>query len=165
MNFELRPWRKTDLDNLVKYANNPKIANNLTNRFPHPYHRENGQEFIEFANAHTPQHIMAIVVNGEAVGGIGVHPQDDIFHKNAEMGYWLAESLWGNGIITAAIQKMVVYGFQNFDINRIFARPFGTNIGSQRALEKAGFELEARFEQTLFKNGVYYDELVYAVRK
>ena len=32
-------------------------------------------------------------------------------------------------------------------------------------LEKAGFILEGRFEKTLFKNGEYIDELVYAVRR
>ena len=64
-----------------------------------------------------------------------------------------------------AIVQMVEYGFKNWNINRIFARPFGTNIASQKVLEKAGFELEARFEKTIFKNGDYIDELVYAVRR
>ena len=82
-----------------------------------------------------------------------------------ELGYWLAEPFWGQGIITRAIGQMVQYGFENFDITRIFARPFGTNIGSQKALKKAGFLLEARFEKTLFKNGQFLDELVYALRK
>jgi len=58
----------------------------------------------------------------------------------------------------------VKYGFENFDINRIYARPFGSNVGSQKALENAGFKLEARFEKTIYKNGRYEDELVYAIR-
>ncbi|EJF10156.1 GNAT family acetyltransferase [Pontibacter sp. BAB1700] len=60
---------------------------------------------------------------------------------------------------------MVDYGFANWDINRIFARPFGYNIASQRALEKAGFVLEAKLEKTFYKNGEYQDELIYAVRR
>ena len=60
---------------------------------------------------------------------------------------------------------MVAYGFQQFDITRIYARPFGTNGASQRALEKAGFKLEARLQKTIFKDGVYQDELIYATRK
>ena len=85
--------------------------------------------------------------------------------KNAELGYWLAEPFWGKGIITYAIQEMVEYGFKTFDITRIFAIPFGTNIASQKALEKAGFILEARLNKTIFKNGEYQDELIYAIRK
>ena len=57
------------------------------------------------------------------------------------------------------------YGFKNFDLTRIFARPYGTNAASQKVLEKAGFVLEGRFEKTLFKNGEFKDELIYAIRK
>lgn len=165
MNFTLRPWTINDLESLVKYANNPLIAKNMTDAFPHPYTEENGRAFIEFATRNTPPNILAIDLNGEAVGGIGIHPQIDIHRKNAEMGYWLAEPFWGKGIITKAIGQMIGYGFKNFDIERIFARPFGTNIASQKVLEKAGFILEAKFSGTLYKNGEYQDELVYAVRR
>jgi len=165
MHFTLRPFTTNDLDSLVKYANNPKIANNLTDKFPYPYTTENGKMFIEFATKNTPTNIFAIDINGEACGGIGIHPQEDVHRKNAELGYWLAEPFWGNGIITKAIVQMVDYGFKNFDITRIFARPYGTNEASQRVLEKAGFVLEGRFEKTLFKNGEYKDELIYAVRR
>ena len=77
----------------------------------------------------------------------------------------MAEPFWGQGIITKAIIQMVDYGFTTWDITRIFARPFGTNIASQRALEKTGFVLEAKFEKCLFKNNEYVDELVYAIRR
>lgn len=165
MQFQLRPWRPSDIDSLVRYANNPKIAANLTNQFPHPYTREAGEGFIEMTLKSTPTRIFAIEIEGEAGGGIGLHTQTDIHLKNLELGYWLAEPFWGKGIMSAAIQQMVVYGFEHFDVNRIFARPFGTNIGSQKALEKAGFILEGKFEKTLFKNGEYLDELIYAVRR
>lgn len=165
MNFTLRPWTINDLDNLVKFANNEKIAKYMTDQFSHPYTIEKGRSFIEFASKPSPLHVFAIDVNGQAVGGIGVHPQTDIHSKNAELGYWLAEPFWGKGIVTKSVRQMIDYGFKNFDIDRIFARPFGTNKGSQKVLEKAGFILEAKFEKTLFKNGEYFDEMVYAVRR
>jgi RimJ/RimL family protein N-acetyltransferase len=154
-----------DLDSLVKYANNAAIAKFMTNQFPHPYAIENGKRFIEFATKDNPVHIFAIDINGGAVGGIGIHPQSDVQQKNAELGYWLAEPFWGNGIITKAVSQMIDFGFTTYDINRIFARPFGTNIASQKVLEKAGFVLEGRFRNTFFKNNEYLDELVYAIRR
>jgi len=165
MQFKLRPWSMDDLNSLVKYGNNFNIAKNLMDVFPHPYSAENGKWFIGFANQNTPPNILCIEVNGEAAGAIGVHPQSDVFRKNAEMGYWLAEPYWGKGIISKAIVQMTAYAFKNWEINRIFARPFGHNIGSQKALEKAGFRLEGRFEKTVFKNGAYADELIYAIRR
>lgn len=165
MNFKLRNWTMNDLETLVKYANNFQIAKNLTNFFPYPYTFEAGRSFIGACMDATPPNRFAIEVAGETVGAIGLHLQADIYIKNAELGYWLAEPFWGKGIMTQAILQMIDYGFSIYDIQRIYARPFGTNIGSQKALEKAGFTLEARFEKTLFKNGEYLDELVYAIRR
>jgi ribosomal-protein-alanine N-acetyltransferase len=163
MEFKLRPFQLTDIDSLVKYANNPKVAGNLTNAFPFPYKKEHGERFIEMAMSHDPIRIMTIEINGEASGGIGVHPQADVYCKNAELGYWLAEPYWGKGIITKAIIEMVEYGFKTFDITRIYARPYPHNIASQKALEKTGFKKEAVLKNAFFKNGEYLDELIYSI--
>lgn len=165
MEFKLRPWHMNDLDSLIKYANNAAIAKNMTDLFANPYTHENGKKFLDMATNDNPLKRMAIDVNGEAIGGIGIHPQTDIRCKNAELGYWLAEPFWGKGIISKAIPQMTDHGFKTFNITRIFAVPFGTNIASQKALEKAGFTLEARLKNTLFKNNQYVDELIYAIYK
>lgn len=165
MTYKLRPWKTDDLDSLMLYADNWNIAKNLTDKFPHPYTRESGENFISYAGAGDPLQIFAIEIEGRASGGIGVHPQEDIFKKNAELGYWLAEPYWGKGIISAAIKEVVDYAFETFDITRVFARPFGTNIGSQKALEKNGFVLEARLQNTVWKKDRFEDELIYAVRR
>jgi RimJ/RimL family protein N-acetyltransferase len=164
MHFTLRPFKTDDVESLVSCANNPNIAMFMTDQFPYPYSIEKGKAFIENATKDNPLHIFAIDIDGKASGGIGIHPQEDIQSKNAELGYWLAEPFWGQGIMTRAIIEMLDYGFKQFDINRVFARPFGSNRGSQKALQKAGFVLEAHFIKTIFKNGAFEDELVYAVR-
>lgn len=165
MEFILRPWKASDINSLIKYANNWNIAKNLTNQFPHPYTIQDGKAFIEYATKDDPIHIFAIEVNQEAVGGIGIHPQSDIFIKNAEIGYWLGEPFWGHGIVSKAIKQIVQFGFSTFDIERIFARPYGTNVASQKILEKNNFLLEGRYNNILYKNGEYLDELIYAIRR
>jgi len=165
LDFHLRSWQTDDIDALVSFANNPRIASRLTDQFPHPYRREDGIQFLNICHQHDPMQILAIDIGGMASGAIGIHPQSDIHRLNAELGYWLAEPFWGKGIMTVAIQQMVRYAFSHFPVERIFARPFGSNIASQRVLQKAGFVLEARFQNTLIKNGVYEDELVYGIRK
>lgn len=163
--MKLRPWTIEDAENLAKYANNPKVAQFLTNAFPHPYTIENAKSFIEMVSLQDPTSIFAIDLDGEAVGSIGLHAQTDIMCKNMELGYFLGEPFWGSGITTEAVRTIVEYGFQNFDITRIYARPYGNNPASQKVLEKAGFTLEARIEQNIYKNGEFLDELIYAVRK
>jgi [ribosomal protein S5]-alanine N-acetyltransferase len=164
-NFKLRPWNPADLDSLVRHANNLNIARFMTDGFPHPYTPEHGKAFIAFAMRDDPPHIFAIEVDGEAAGGIGIHPQEGIMRKNAELGYWLAEKYWGKGIVSGAIPKMIDLAFATYDITRLYARPFGNNKASHRVLEKCGFTLEARIEKNIFKYGEYLDELIYSVRR
>lgn len=160
---KLRPWDIGDLDQLVQYANNPNIASFLTNKFPHPYTREDGNSFIKMAQSHSPTRIFAIEYNRSMVGAIGLHPLDDIFSKNAELGYWVAQPYWGKGIATSAVSQIIEYGSKKLPITRIFARPFSNNKPSQRVLEKAGMGLEAVLKKTISKNGETLDECIYSI--
>lgn len=165
MKSSLRPWSMDDLSSLVKYGDNPKIFRNMSDGFPFPYTDAKARHYIERVSQDLPLQAFAIDLNGEAIGSIGIHLQADIHRRNAELGYWIGEPFWGNGIITHAIRDIVEYSFLNFEIDRIFARPFSSNLASHRALEKAGFILEARFNGTLIKNGEVLDELIFAIRR
>lgn len=161
----LRSLQIDDAEIFALHANNSAIADNMTNQFPFPYTKAHALEFIRRVNGLKPAQVFAIDLDGEAIGAIGLHPQTDIFFKNAELGYWLAEKYWGKGFVSIAIKKIVEYGFSSFEIDRIFARPFGSNKASQRVLEKTGFVLEAHLEKIIYKNNRYEDELIYAIRR
>ncbi|MCG8574978.1 MAG: GNAT family N-acetyltransferase [Flavobacteriales bacterium] len=165
MDFNIREIRTSDLDDLVKYANNANIADNLTDRFPYPYSRKDGEEFIEMVQNNTTDRIFAITTNDHLIGTIGLHPQSGLYIKNVELGYWVAEPFWGKGIATGAVRKILEYAFENLDVDRVFAKAFGSNIGSQKVLTKNGFRLEACFPKTLFKDGEYYDDMVFGFRR
>ena len=164
-NRSLRNWMMSDLDDLVGYANNWNIARYLTDSFPFPYTKADGEEFIQIAMASDKNIFRAIEVDGHAVGGIGIFPQSDIYRNNAELGYWLAEPYWNKGIMTWAVSEMVKRALGDVDINRIYARLFGSNLASHRVLEKAGFKLEARFYGVICKNDHLEDEWVFALRR
>jgi ribosomal-protein-alanine N-acetyltransferase len=163
--YKLRPIKTEDLDSLVLHANNKKIARYMTNRFPHPYTHEDGKNFIDFCMADNGSYIMAIDLNGSLVGAVGIHQQDDVMKNNAELGYWIAEQYWNKGIITNAVREMIEWAFQNLSINRVFARPYGSNLASQRVLDKLGFVKEAQISKNIEKWGEFEDELIYAIRK
>lgn len=135
----LRPLEDSDLPNLVQYAGNKAIFDRLTDAFPHPFTEEAGKTFIARQTSKDPAEVLAIDLDGELIGRIGIHPKSDVDRLNAELGYWIGEPFWGRGIMPKAISLMVPYAFDHFDIHRIFARPYGDNPASQRVLEKAGF--------------------------
>lgn len=161
-----RYWNLNDLDRLIRLGNDASVARFMSDLFPHPYTREAGEKFIQWTLQHCPSFIQAILVDGTLAGSIGIHPQSDILRSNAEIGYWLGREYWGQHIATEAVGKMVPLGFSHYpQIRRIFGRVFSENPASQRVLEKNGFSLEARFHETLTKQGRSYDELIYGIRR
>ena len=165
MQLILRPYQPSDIESLVKHADNFNISKHLTNKFPFPYEKKDGEAFIRLALSHEPLQIKAIVLDDEVIGSIGVHQLADIYSKSAEIGYWIAEDFWGKGIVPLAIKEMLKYGFDTFDIERIFARTTHTNLASQQVLKKSGFIFEASLKDTIFKNGEYFDEFIFGFRK
>ena len=112
IDFKLRVFTIDDIDSIVENANNINVAKNLHDRFPFPYTLQDAREFIEIFLPNLEGKVFAIDVEGKAVGTIGLHFQADEYRMNAELGYWLGEKYWNNGIITSAIEKVVVYGFE-----------------------------------------------------
>jgi [ribosomal protein S5]-alanine N-acetyltransferase len=161
--FMIRDWRHGDEEALVRHANNPKIWRNVRDRFPHPYTLDDATWWIDHANSEDPMTSFAIVVGGEAVGGIGFMMQEDIFRRSVEIGYWLGEAFWGRGLVTAAVRAMSRYIFANLDVCRIYAGVFEWNPASMRVLEKAGFTLEGRMRKAATKDGQTIDEFIYAL--
>ncbi len=161
----LRPFRISDIYSLAIHANNKKISDNLNDGFPYPYTEKNATEFIDSLKNDQPPKILAIVYNEEAVGAIGIFPQSKVQRLNAEIGYWVGEKYWGKGIASGALRSMLAYAFENFDLMRIYARPFPHNPASQRVLVKSGFKLEAIIKNGLCKNDTIFDELIYSMLK
>lgn len=163
--FVLRPWRPEDAAALAAAANNPKIAANLRNSFPSPYTPADAEWFIRDCITHGEERRLAraIMIEGKAAGSAGVFLKDDVYERSAELGYWLAEAYWGRGIMTEAVRRICREAFARFDIVRIFAEPFDSNLGSRRVLEKAGFTYEGTMRNGVFKNGRVLSYRVYSL--
>ena len=134
-------------------ADNKKIADNLRNTFPNPYTIEDAHQYIETAMKQSPVTDFIIDVDGKFAGRIAIDLKDDIYRTTAEIGYWIEESHWGQGIASKAISLIVDYFRKTFDRPRLFAVCFETNVGSRKALENNGFTLECIRPKAVIKNG------------
>lgn len=161
--FVLRKWQPGDERSLAENANNRKIWINLRDMFPHPYRMRDAREWVSQASKETPHTNFAIVIEDKAVGGVGLTLKSDINRKSAEIGYWLGEPYWNQGIATEAVKAITGYGFDHFGLCRIYAGIMEWNPASGRVLEKCGYTLEARLKKNITKVGKTMDELVYAV--
>jgi [ribosomal protein S5]-alanine N-acetyltransferase len=158
----LRKWRREDASSLVAHANNRNVWINLRDRMPHPYTAADAEVYLAERLEGTNDLLFCIDVDGAAVGGIGLHPGDDVNRFTAELGYWLGEAFWGRGIMTAAVRAVVQHGFVASPLQRIEAYVYATNPASARVLEKVGFEFEGRLRRNVFKDGQLLDSLLYA---
>jgi RimJ/RimL family protein N-acetyltransferase len=167
--LRLRPWQPGDEAALVKYAGNRNVSRYMRDRFPYPYTETDARNWISIASQDSPTAHFAIEylgeggAPGEAIGSIGLMLGEDVYHRSAELGYWIGEPFWGRGIILDAIGVIVPYGFQTFSLTRIFAAVFENNPRSARVLERAGFALEGRLLKSVVKDHVVMDSLLYAV--
>ena len=168
MDWIIRKWRNQDAKNLANALNNKKIQANLRDGLPYPYTEQDAADFIQSMLEADPNKTFAFAIvneKDEAIGSIGAFRCENIHHLTAEMGYYIAEEYWGQGIGTKAIKQLTDHLFSDTDIIRIFAEPFSTNHASCHLLEKNGFQLEGTLRKNAIKNGVILDMQMYSLIK
>ena len=167
MEFTLRKWRLSDAKELAAALNNRHILNNLRDGLPYPYTEQDARDYIiaMLSANENDTFAYAITIDDRAVGSVGAFRQSNIYRQTAELGYYLAEEYWGQGIVSDAIRRLCDIVFQTTDILRIYAEPFSYNTGSRRALEKAGFRYEGLMKHNAVKNGKVVDMALYSLTR
>lgn len=118
MECNIRKWKVEDVVDLAAALNNKNIHNNLRDGLPYPYTEKDAKDFIDAmlkADENTT-YAFAITVDNKAIGSIGVFRKDNIHARTAEIGYYVAENFWGQGIGTNAIKQTCRYIFEHTDI-------------------------------------------------
>lgn len=156
--IKIRPLKLSDKAELAKLANNKKIWDNLRDYIPFPYKESDAEFFINLTKEENPKQTFGIEYKDKLSGVIGLVIQKDVYQKSAEIGYWIGESFWGNGIATKAVELITRYGFDKLDLNRIYTGVFEYNAASMKVLEKNGYEKEGIFKNAIFKNDKVCDE-------
>lgn len=162
----LRPWTANDASQLSSIANNQRIGDNIRDGLPFPYTIKDAHDWLNIIlPENNPPRFFSISIDNQIVGSIGIILKTNIYRKNFEIGFFLSENFWGRGIITRAVKAVTWYTFRNFDIVRVYAETFSDNTGSRRALEKAGFKLEATLRKSIIKNDIIKDSCIYSILK
>ena len=160
--FVLRPWRADDLDSLVRHADDPQVARGVSDRFPSPYTRQDGEAFLAGRVIDLSGPVFAIELDGEACGGIGARPGTGERAHSAEFGYWLGRAHSGKGTMTRAVSVFAPWLMQELQLYRLYDTVLAFNIGSAQVLRKNGFMEEGVQRAAVFKRGVLHDLRVFA---
>lgn len=151
----LRPRTDEDLDVLFRVSSdldtweerNPSVPAPMTRAaFDERRARTDEEKTVRFV----------VAADGVAVGSVNLFGFDDLAH-HAEVGIALLPEARGRGIGTAAIARMVEYGFVRCNLRRIHLEAIASNVGALRAYEKAGFVEEGRQREHAWVRGRYED--------
>lgn len=161
--YLIRDFQLSDVEALVKYANNYKIFKWVKDNFPYPYTTKDAELWISVSRNTNEGLNYAIANDKELIGGIGVKFKEDVYRFSWELGYWLGEPFWNKGIITEAIKVFTKYLFNTYNIRSITANVYEGNKASMKVLTKAGFKLDGVIRKAVFKEKVYRDLYVYSI--
>ncbi|KAK5938278.1 hypothetical protein PMZ80_009248 [Knufia obscura] len=188
-NISIRRYRETDAEEITLHANNRKIWQNLTDRYPFPYKLEDSKWWINHCNdkaqwlsiispsdigqSETKEAFEArraestlptdyVVCHlDKPIGSCGLM-QDHRGPRTVNLGYWLGEEYWGRGIATQVASAFSQWAFDTFPwIVRIEADAYSWNEGSQKVIRKSGFEYEGVQKMKAFKDGKYGDIVLF----
>jgi [ribosomal protein S5]-alanine N-acetyltransferase len=138
----LRPLQADDAEMIVDLVGDYEISKNLA-RVPHPYHLSDAHDFLQWVkDAPEPSAFRAICVRPDRRSLQGIISYEWAQAKqNAEIGYWLAKPLWGQGVMTEAARAMVRHAFARKGLDTIVSCYFNSNPASGKVLIRAGFEV------------------------
>lgn len=161
----LRPYQMSDAAQIAHHLKDRSVTRYTY--IPHPYTTRDYHQFLR--RLRTPKSragniVFAIIEKstGSVIGAVGVHGID-FKNRKTEVGYWLAKSYWGQGIVVEALNRVVEYLFLERKLDRVYARVWHPNVKSARVLEKAGFSHEGRLRRDIKRNGRWMDVLLFGL--
>ncbi len=105
-----------------------------------------------------------IFYKGKLNGCIELH-NVDYFNRLASMGYFLAKTAEGKGLVTRSAKALIEYAFTVLGLNRIEIRAGEKNVKSRAIPERLGFTMEGKIRQGEFLHGYFQHIILYGLIK
>jgi RimJ/RimL family protein N-acetyltransferase len=156
----LRTIEEEDLRFLRDTLNDPAVRRYLGSRGPYNLAQE--EAFFENVVSEDDDLNLLICTDGNAAGTIGLHPLDPT-EGSSEIGIFLAEDYWDQGLGSEASRLVTDYAFRERAHHRVTARVIEGNAASRALWESLGFRHEATMREAAFRDGEYVDVYWYAV--
>ena len=88
----------------------------------------------------------------------------DLDNKKANLGYWIGESYWGNGIASESVALVINYAFSDLGLKEVYAYVYSENIASMRVLQKNGMTKKCEANEYIKKLGRYQNTTKFVVK-
>ena len=165
----LSEFRSSDKPALVQHLNDRDIYDR-TLRIPSPYTDASADDWLALVAKITEQQGRPVQfavrsADDALIGGCGFDGFQVGKSHRAEVGYWLAKPCWGQGIMTAVVQRACRHAFEELGLVKITAHVFSHNPASARVLGKCGFQQEGFLRKHFLKDGQFLDARLFALHR
>jgi ribosomal-protein-serine acetyltransferase len=103
-------------------------------------------------------------LRGRMIGTVAFHTLSRA-HRNAVVGYWLAEEATGHGYMTESVRCLLDLAFGELELNRVEIRVAVDNKASQGIADRLGFQSEGVLRQAEWIYDHFVDLRVAAILK
>jgi ribosomal-protein-alanine N-acetyltransferase len=165
--IHLSEFRTTDKPALIQHLNDRDIYEK-TLLIPYPYSDNDADEWLALVAKITKQQGQTVNfgirdASDALIGGCGFDGFQVGKSHRAEIGYWLAKSYWGQGIMTAVVKRACQHAFEEFGVVKVTAHVFSHNPASSRVLQKCGFNEEGFLRKHFRKDDQFIDARLFAL--
>ncbi len=166
MDIKLKQWTSQDARQLSDMCN-AIDRRYLSDRIPNPYTEKDADWYLNMISEQEGKSgvFRKIIVDDIIIGAISVEQKQDVFRKDAEIGYYLLPQWYRKGIMSAAVKQICEIAFQTLDLIRISGVVYEPNIASRKVLENNGFVLEGMMKQAVVKDDAVYHLYLYGKLK
>jgi RimJ/RimL family protein N-acetyltransferase len=161
----LRPWRETDVPAMLDAFSDPLFqsfsdwaprteADAHSQLVEYEAARRRGEQ-VEFTLVDPREH--AVVLGGASLNGV------DLNQGRAAVGYWLAPSARGLGVVTHAVRLIAGWAFGDLGLERLELTCGPDNRASQRVAHRCGFSREGLLRAHMPFKGGRRDTVVFSL--
>lgn len=162
----IRPIAASDTDALHPIAADPAVSRLLS--WSAHADREQTRAWIQSvieARAAGTAITWAIERDGQVIGCIGLSGITWTFRAwridRAELGYWLGQGHWGQGLMSEAALAATRWGFETLGLHKITIGCMEGNAASQKIIERIGYRFLAIHEDDAWRDGRWWNHRRY----
>ncbi|MCQ2592926.1 MAG: GNAT family N-acetyltransferase [Treponema sp.] len=157
----LRPLVFDDLLAIYKWTGDEKTAHFML--YPQYKSAADGVDWVNslYKNPDDLEYGFVWKETGELIGSGGVYHSHHPAGEPWSIGYNIRSDMWGKGITTEAIKKIIEYGRSSRGISEIAGTFAVENTGSQRVMEKLGMTFLEDTEYTKFDGSASFKAKTY----
>ncbi len=171
--IRLRQFTAADVDRLFRLDADPEVMRYVSGGRPTPrevIEHERLPTLVSYYTRSTGFGFWAAIqkATGEFLGWFHFRPLTGTSLADAELGYRLRRSAWGQGYATEVSRALVRKGFTQLGVQRVVASTDAAHAASRRVMEKTGLTLVRRSFRAPWPevpNGPDQDAVEYALTK